>query len=326
MIRRFLTAPALHFLLIGGLLFLWRQDAPSTAIPDLDVAAPVIVIAAEKLLDLRESFARTAGRDADAGEEQALLRDHVDQEILYREALARGLDRGDRSVRWRLIQKMKFLEDGEDDDDEALYREALALGLDRDDLIIRRLLIEKMRLLLQLGAGRERPSDAILQEFYAGVAEDYRQPARVSLWHVFLSSDRRGDALESDAADLLERLRSEAPSPQQAIALADVFPLGHRLRANSESNLGKLLGPGFASEAIAFAPGKWHGPARSAYGLHLVWVDDRRESSLPDLDAVRGQVRQRYLAQVRETELARQMERLRERYVVRVAGEAAELE
>lgn len=325
MIRRILTAPALHFLLIGGLLFLWRQDAPS-ATPDPAVAAPVIAIDDEMLRELRESFAQTTGRDPTAGEEQALLRDHVDQEILYREALLRGLDRGDRSVRWRLIQKMRFLEDREGGDDEALYREALALGLDRDDLIIRRLLIEKMRLLLQLGAGIERPGADILREFYAGVAEDYRQPARVSLWHVFLSSDRRGEALESDAALLSERLQREAPTPEQAIALADVFPLGHRLRANSESNLGKLLGPGFAREAIAFAPGRWHGPVRSAYGLHFVWVDDRREASLPNLDAVRGQVTQRYLAQKREAELARQMERLRERYLVRVAGEAAEPE
>lgn len=326
MIRRFLTAPALHFLLIGGLLFLWRQEAPLTAASDPDVAAPVIAIDTEMLRELRESFARSAGRAATAAEEQALLRDHVDQEILYREALSRGLDRGDRSVRWRLIQKMRFLEDREGDDEEELYRQALALGLDRDDLIIRRLLIEKMRLLLQLGAGIERPGDEILREFYAGVAEDYRQPARVSLWHVFLSSDRRGDALESDAAELLERLRREAPSPEQAIALADVFPLGHRLRANSESNLGKLLGPGFAREAIALAPGRWHGPVRSAYGLHLVWVYDRREASLPDLDAVRGQVTQRYLAKMRAAELARQMERLRDRYLVRVAGEAAEPE
>jgi hypothetical protein len=37
-------------------------------------------------------------------------------------------------------------------------------------------------------------------------------------------------------------------------------------------------------------------------------------------------VTQRYLAQLREAELARQMERLRERYRVRVAGEAEEPE
>ncbi len=324
MISRVLSAPALHFLLIGGLLFLWRDTALPASVSPPNAAAAVISVDTETLRELRESFSRTAGRDASAEEEQALLRDYVDQEILYREALARGLDHGDRSVRFRLVEKMRFLDDSEDGDDAELLRQALALGLDRDDLIIRRLLVEKMRLLLQLAAGRGHPSDDVLQEFYDGVAEDYQQPPRVSLWHVFLSSDRRGDTLEPDAELLLERLQREALPPEQATALGDVFPLGHRMRASSESNLGKLFGPWFARAAIALAPGEWQGPIRSAYGLHLVWIDDRRESSLPALDVVRGQVTQRYLAGIRQAELTRQMERLRERYTVRIAAGAAE--
>ncbi len=98
--------------------------------------------------------------------------------------------------------------------------------------------------------------------------------------------------------------------------MGDVFALGHRFRSNSEHNLAKLLGPDFASAAIELSPGAWHGPIRSAYGLHLVWVDERQESTLPGLDPVRNQVQQRYLAELREAALAKAMQTLRERYAV----------
>ena len=175
-----------------------------------------------------------------------------------------------------------------------------------------------MRLLIQMGAVREVPSEDMLQDFFTGIAENFRQPARVTLVHVFLSADKRGDAVADDAEELIRRLRADGTHPDDAIALGDVYPFGHRLRANSKNNLAKLLGPDFAHEAIALLPGAWHGPIASAYGMHLVWIEARQESAIPALEEVRGQVTQRYLANLREEELAREMDRLRSLYVVSV--------
>src|SRR5207248_607365 len=47
-------------------------------------------------------------------EEAALIQRYIDNEVLYREALALGLDRGDIIVRRRLVQKMEFLTEGLD--------------------------------------------------------------------------------------------------------------------------------------------------------------------------------------------------------------------
>ena len=44
-------------------------------------------------------------------------------------------------------------------------------------------------------------------------------------------------------------------------------------------------------ESLAKAPiGEWSGPSESAFGLHLVIVDQRRESSRPSLADVRAAV------------------------------------
>ncbi len=322
--KKFLAAPPTHFVLLGALLFAWqsvREDAPSRV--PADPARYQIVVEPTTMEELRNNYRKATGREPSPKDEKALVRDYADREILYREARSRGLDQADRSVKWRLVQKMQFLEGRENDDPDDLYKEALALGLDRDDLVIRRLLIEKMRLLIKLGAVREAPSEQTLVEFYETNAEDYRQPARVSLRHVFLSSDKRGETMHGDAEQLLETLRDSSATPKEAVALGDVFALGHHLRSSSERNLAKLLGPDFAKASIDLEAGKWHGPIRSAYGTHLVWVEDRTESSLPGLEPVRNQVLQRYLAERREIAMREELERMRKEYAVSVREEGA---
>ncbi len=318
--KRLLASPALHFFVIGAVLYftqgVWNPIAAHQAGPERPAE---IVVGPITIGELRDNFRKTTGRNPVGPEEDALVRDYADREILYREALARGLDKGDRSVKWRLIQKMHFLEGREDDDPDTLYQEALELGLDREDIVIRRLLIEKMRLLIKLGAVNKPPDESEVLDFYERNAEDYRQPSRVSLRHVFLSTDKRKGETFADAARLLEKVRAESIDPDAAVKLGDVFALGHTFRTNSEHNLAKLLGPDFAKVAIGLSPGGWHGPVRSAYGFHLVWVDERQDSTLPGLNPVRNQVLQRYLAELRDAVLNEEMRQLRERYAVSVA-------
>ncbi len=93
--------------------------------------------------------------------------------------------------------------------EELLYREALALGLDRGDLIVRRRLVQKMRFVIEELAVVPEPSDAQLAAWVGEHAERYRQPARVSLEHHFFARDGRTPAaLEDAAAAALGALRA----------------------------------------------------------------------------------------------------------------------
>ena len=58
---------------------------------------------------LAAGFARTWHRPPDADELQAQIQDYIREEVLYRAALALGLDKDDTIVRRRLRQKMEFL-------------------------------------------------------------------------------------------------------------------------------------------------------------------------------------------------------------------------
>jgi len=66
----------------------------------------VIRVDADLLSGLRADHRRRTGRDPTPADEEAAVARHIDGEILYREARARGLDRGDVIIRRRLQQLM----------------------------------------------------------------------------------------------------------------------------------------------------------------------------------------------------------------------------
>lgn len=80
--------------------------------------------------------------------------------------------------------------------EEILYREALALGLDRGDLVVRRRLVQKMELLLDASGELGEPSDAELEAWRAAHAEELRQPARSTVEHVPLARDADAATIE----------------------------------------------------------------------------------------------------------------------------------
>ena len=148
---RWLRAPLLHFLVGGAAVFgLVRVHARPAAAP--------VIVTAEDVNRLRVDYTRETGLEPTPADETALVDKTIEEELLFREAVARGLDQNDRSVRHWLVEQMRALSDDARDDADRLYARARALGLDRSDLVVRRILVQKMRLL----AARldERPPDA----------------------------------------------------------------------------------------------------------------------------------------------------------------------
>lgn len=95
-----LREPLVHFILIGGLLFAIdaliasREDDPHTIVIDAQVDADAIKV-----------FEEARGRAPNEEELYALRRVWLDNEVLYREGIALGLDKGDKSLRERVIFK-----------------------------------------------------------------------------------------------------------------------------------------------------------------------------------------------------------------------------
>lgn len=197
--------------------------------------------------------------------------------------------------------------------EELLSREAREMRLDDGDIIVRRRLAQKLEFLLRDTARLADPTEDELRNFYDSHPQRFQTAARVSFTQIYFSPQRRKNAV-TDARNALARL-SDGRSLEPA-ALGDPALMESDLRNADEATVAAVFGPGFAREVMMLAPGRWHGPIASGYGVHLVQVTQavapggrRYEDMRPAvLDAWRE-------AQQRETE-ERYFQRLMQKYEV----------
>jgi len=324
--ERGLRAPLIHFLVLGALLFGFASLRSGRDAETIETErAHRIELDADRLAELRQDFSRQLGRAPTSRELERLIASEVDDEILYREALARGLLERDGGVQTRLIQKMLFLEGSADlEDASALLARAVELGLHEDDIVVRRILIQKMRLLGSQLDGGEQPSADEIAERYRRDQTRLRLPDRLSFVHVFLSEDRRPGSAKQDAIALRARLVEDDVVATDAIELGDPFPLGHRLEQRSADELGRSFGTGFGSAAFELAPQTWSGPIASAYGQHLLWIDRIEPGEVPPFERVADRIRRELEQERREARFDALLAELRTRYEVVVANDARE--
>lgn len=166
--------------------------------------------------------------------------------------------------------------------EEAMVREALALGLDRGDEIIRNRLRHKVGFLAEAPAASAQPDDETLEAFLDAHPERYASPGWISFAQAALPPDADPTAVERI------RARLEAGADPASFGGVSLLPAEvERIPAPAVEN---IFGGGFGEALAELAPGRWSGPVRSGYGLHLVRVDAREAPAPRRLETVRAQV------------------------------------
>jgi hypothetical protein len=199
--------------------------------------------------------------------------------------------------------------------EEIAVREAMAAGFDRDDTVIRRRLRQKLEFLVEDAAELTPPTEQEMQAWLAAHADAFRVEPRMAFRQVYVSRERRGAAVEADAAAILARLNAAGPGAR-IDDVGDAMMLPQEIGPAERRDIDRVFGEGFTKRIEALTPGTWAGPIRSSYGLHLVLVRERDEGSLPKLDTVRPVVEREVLADRRKRQLAAMYERLLAKYTV----------
>lgn len=165
--------------------------------------------------------------------------------------------------------------------EEAYVRDALALGLDQGDQVIRQRLMLKMQFLAESGAEAEHADDAALQAFLDKNPERFRQPARLAFSQVLLPPGQAEEASKIRAA--LENGANPATLGKASL-LPGTFPM------TPVPAIDRTFGDGFGETVAGLPVGRWEGPVKSSYGLHLLRVTGRTEAALPPLAEIRSRV------------------------------------
>lgn len=254
--------PLLHFLLLGGALFVLYdlnapeleetvQDDPTRIVVDRDSLLNFMQYRANAFQP--ELFSERLDSMTDQ-EVQDTIREYVREEVLYREALALGMDQGDYNIRLRLVQKVEFL--------------------------LENLVLEQ-----------STPTEQELLDFYQAHQSDYSVDTVYTFTHIFFDAGREGMAAAQErAVQVLED--SDDIEFDESSQYGDRYPFLQNYVGRTRDFVSNNFGAAFveALDMASVTDERWQGPFESRYGMHLVMLRERAEPYTLSFDDVRGRL------------------------------------
>jgi hypothetical protein len=265
LLKSIVKEPLLHFLAAAALLFaLFYLVNPNPA-GDIDDPKRIVVdrTAILKFLQYRtktfEPKIAAARLDAMSDAQRKMLIDEfIREEVLFREAKAFGLEKGDYIIRRRLVQKLDFISQGVAEVTSPITEE-------------------------QVGA------------FFEKNKASYKIAPFITFTHVFFDAKKvKPEAADELAKRKFSELNSRGVAFSEAPKHGDRFPYHVNYVEKSPDLVASHFGVPMAKTLFEIKPNKhhWHGPIRSLYGYHLVMVTKRFDGRIPALAEVKARVTQ----------------------------------
>ena len=231
---------------------------------------PEIVVTNAQIDQLQTTISQQFGGSGSIDRQQ-LLEQIAEEEILYLEAKALGLDKT-QAVITRLANVAVFLQlVPEDSSLDERYRAALAMKLDETDIVVRRQMVTLLKTQLRNSTRVEEPSDSDIASYYRENPEKFSRPERFAFVHIY--GESKQNLLESTDSTLANDFTPLGKSDEHrraAIALGDVFYGGHQFNLQSEQQIARHFGHQFASAIPGLTVGQWSDTIESAFGWHRV--------------------------------------------------------
>jgi hypothetical protein len=275
LISRLLREPLVVFGIIGALLFAvnaWRNGTP-----------------------------------ADAGDRQIVV---TEDDLIQMAAALRVQDLGSLSpVQFQNLLEVKIRE-------EVLYREALAMGLDVSDTIVKRRMAQKMEFLAEDLSSLREPTEQELREWFETHPDAFAFPPRITFQHIYFSSDERGSEAQS-AAEAALAVAADLPiTAAESAGLGDLFMFQDYYAARTPDQVAIEFGGQFAASLFELPVGRWAGPIQSGFGWHLAFIDSLTAGRMPLFEEVENEVRAQWSANQRAEFKEAAYEIMREKYQV----------
>jgi len=280
--NKWLKEPLFHFLLIGMGIFLLYGLIANVPVDEKN-SINVSVSHANRMVSLWE---KRWQRPPTQEEFNGLVKQYINEEVLYREALAMGLDKNDPVVRRRMAQKVKFISEN-------------IITIDT-------------------------PSDDVLQTYLDTHASKYQLAGEITFRHIYFNPAKHDVSMEDEAKQLLTKLL-DVNSGIDVNNVGDSFLHGTIFTNLKEFELNRLLGKEFTQELFKQAVGKWAGPLTSGYGLHLIYIESKIATQTASLVMAKQSVLKDWMSDERKKANEAFVLNLREQYKVNIAKPSSTL-
>ncbi len=245
----------------------------------------------------------------------------IAEELLYQDALSKGLDVSDDAVDAQ-FQQIRGQFQTDDEWQQALdanntTESELRMQIRRGDLIQ-----QVIETAVADSAGAQI-TDAEVQEFYDGHPEFFDQGEQIAARHIIVST--QGMESEAEIAEARERIEAIR---QELLAGADFAELAREYSDDGSALQGGDLGtfgrgqmvPEFEQAAFALEEGEISGIVQTQFGFHVIEVTERMDTGMVPIADVSQSIRE-YLGQQQQADaLSEYVERLRDEADVVVHG------
>jgi len=204
--------------------------------------------------------------------------------------------------------------------EDVLYRQAVAMGLNEDDPITRRRMAQKLEFLTSDLAMMVQPDEGELEQYFNENSEAYGAPDTMTFSQVFFDPDSRGDRTLEDAAKALAQLQAAGVPTEESMQMGDGFMLQSDFVSVTPTEAARQMGSGFVEAVVLLDPGSWHGPVLSGYGVHLVYMYDYQKSPPAIFEDVQAAVLENWQLEQREKFNEDFLENLKTRYEIVIDG------
>ncbi len=211
--------------------------------------------------------------------------------------------------------------------------EARAVNIDQDKAVAARIEDAVNSILAQEYikrklSDRTKISEQDIEKYYQEHKREFTKPAMVKARHILVKVDPRAKPEDVSAARArAQEIGKELDEGADFAKLARQYSDDTKTK-NKGGDLGlfprERMTPPFSRAAFALKKGEISRPVRTHFGFHIIKVEDKRAQEQMDLDRVKARIRSKLAGMRKNAGMAKEIERLKKKYKVRINIQAAE--
>jgi hypothetical protein len=200
--------------------------------------------------------------------------------------------------------------------DEILYREALHRNLDKDDTGIKKILVDKLKYTLSDSLNISEVSTDVLKEYFEKHQNKFVDDALINITfgQIYINPQEHKN-IDIFAKELLTEVNS-LPYTENISKKGDKFYAGNYFTGLTKRELSKSFSRSFVNKLIKLPKNKWS-ILKSGYGIHLIYMVEIFKKKLI-FDNVRDKVKDIYLIEKNRNAYKKFYEEIKKEYKIEI--------
>lgn len=198
--------------------------------------------------------------------------------------------------------------------DEILYREALRKNLDKDDVGIKKILVDKLKYTLSDSLNISEVSTDVLEEYFKNNLNKFNNDSQVNITfgQIYINPQEH-DNIDVFSKQLLNEVNSSAYS-KNISKKGDKFYAGNYFNGLTKRELSKSFSRAFVNHLVKLPSKKWS-ILKSGYGVHLIYIVDITRNKIKFED-IKERVKDKYIIESNRNAYKKFYEEIKDTYTI----------